>query len=240
MTNIGFPRAAAVLAAAGLVCGTLAAPASAVLPADVGAVGPTSDPQDPGYWSDQRLAAQLTFVGVDMADLSRARRAAERGVGGITLFGTAPATLARELAAVRSAAAHGVAPFVASDEEGGAVQRLGAAIHPLPSAETMGGWSTGHIRRAARRYGARMRSLGVTMNLGPDADLAVPGHYIASLGRGFSDDPWHVAAAATAWMAGLRAASVTAVVKHWPRPRPRTQHPHRRRRCTAAGDARAS
>lgn len=44
-----------------------------------------------------------------------------------------------------------------------------------------------------------MRALWVTVALGPDADLAVPGHYIATAHRSFSDDPRQVAVDVNAW-----------------------------------------
>ncbi len=142
---------------------------------------------------------------------------ARAGVGGIVLLGgSPPADLQQRLRTVRSAAPKGPSPVVASDEEGGTVQRLAPLIYRLPSAETMGAWSDGKIRRTAKRYGTRMRSLGVTMSLAPVADLRVPGSYIDRLGRAFSSDPKRVARAVAAWSRGLRAAGVIPVVKHWP------------------------
>jgi beta-N-acetylhexosaminidase len=162
----------------------------------------------------QRLAAQLTFSGVQMSDPAAMIDVARVGVGGVTLYGRPGPRLAADLAAARRASA--VAPFVASDEEGGEVQRLSTAIYPLPSAEQMGTWSDARISAVAYDYATRMRHLGVTMDFAPVADLATPGHYIALLHRSFSADPDHVARAVTAWNAGLHRAGVLGVVKHWP------------------------
>ena len=107
-------------------------------------------------------------------------------------------------------------PFVASDEEGGTVQRLREVIYPLPSARTMGGWSPARVRRTAHDYAVRMRRLGVRMDLAPVADLSVRGEYIASLGRAFAADPDLVTARARAWRLGMRDAGVVTVLKHWP------------------------
>jgi beta-N-acetylhexosaminidase len=183
--------------------------------------GPTAPPDgyrgpDPGTWGNRRLAAQLTFSCVDMADLRAARRHAAAGVGGITLLGDPPGDLRRRLAGVRRAARTPVLPFVASDEEGGTVQRLRRAIYPLPSARTMGGWSPQRVRRTAHDYAKRMRRLGVRMDLGPVADLAVRGAYIDSLGRAFSRSPREVARRVRAWRLGMAAGGVVTVVKHWP------------------------
>lgn len=171
---------------------------------------------DPAGWGDRRLAAQLVVSCVDMADLDPARRHAAAGLGGVVLLGRPPADLRRELRQVRADARGGVAPFVASDEEGGQVQRLADLIRPLPSARRMGTWSPRRIRATARSYGTAMHRLGVGMALSPVADLADPGSYLDRLGRAFAADPATVARAARAWRLGLRDAGVVAVVKHWP------------------------
>ena len=175
---------------------------------------------DPAAWSVRRLAAQLVFSCVDLSDLGdrgRAQRQAAAGIGGITLLGSHPPRhLRARLAAVRRSARTAVLPFVASDEEGGAVQRLRDLIYRLPSARTMGGWRPARVRRTAHDYALRMRRLGVRMDLAPVADLAVPGAYIDSLGRAFSGDPDAVTARVRAWRLGMRDAGVVTVLKHWP------------------------
>jgi beta-N-acetylhexosaminidase len=175
------------------------------------------DVHDPATWSDRALAAQLTVSCIDDHDVRIARRQALAGIGGITLLGTRPDRhLASRLAAARKAAPHDLAPFVMSDEEGGEVQRLKSAIYPLPSAKTMGHWSTPHVRRTAERYGKRMRQLGVRMDLAPVSDLAVRGKYINAAHRAFSSKPATVAAMARAWRLGMNDAGVATVLKHWP------------------------
>jgi beta-N-acetylhexosaminidase len=172
---------------------------------------------DPASWPIRRLAAQLVFSCVDLGDLEAARRQAAAGIGGITLLGSHPPRhLRARLAAVRRSARTAVLPFVASDEEGGTVQRLRDVIYPLPSARTMGGWRPARVRRTAHDYALRMRRLGVRMDLAPVADLAVPGAYIDSLGRAFSGDPDAVTARVRAWRRGMRDAGVVTVLKHWP------------------------
>ena len=172
---------------------------------------------DPATWTVRRLAAQLVFSCVDLGDLDAARRQAAAGIGGITLLGAHPPRhLRARLAAVRRSARTAVLPFVASDEEGGTVQRLRDVIYRLPSARTMGGWRPARVRRTAHDYALRMRRLGVRMDLAPVADLAVPGAYIDSLGRAFSGDPDAVTARVRAWRLGMRDAGVVTVLKHWP------------------------
>jgi beta-N-acetylhexosaminidase len=175
---------------------------------------------DPASWTLRRLAAQLVFSCVDLSDLGEhgaARRQAAAGIGGITLLGSHPPRhLRARLAGVRRSAPTAVLPFVASDEEGGTVQRLRDVIYRLPSADTMGGWRPARVRRTAHAYALRMRRLGVRMDLAPVADLAVPGAYIDSLGRAFSGDPDAVTARVRAWRLGMRDAGVVTVLKHWP------------------------
>jgi beta-N-acetylhexosaminidase len=175
------------------------------------------DVHDPSTWTNAALAAELTVSCVDVGDVRRARGQARAGIGGITLLGSDPDRHLRKwLRAARRAAPHHLAPFVMSDEEGGEVQRLRTKIYPLPSAETMGRWHKRHVRRTARKYGARMRTLGVQMDLAPVADLRVRGSYIASLHRAFSHNPATVATMARAWRLGMGDSNVATVLKHWP------------------------
>jgi len=171
---------------------------------------------DPATWSNRRLAATLVMTGAKMGDAAAIQRAASKGVAGVVLFGPSSPDLARTLKKARAAAPRGNPPLIASDEEGGTVQRLGPLIYPLPSAEVMGRWNTAKITSTARAYALRMRALGVNVALGPDADVAVPGFYIATSHRSFSADPREVGVDVNAWNDGLRAAKVLGVVKHWP------------------------
>lgn len=182
------------------------------------APAPAHDPGDPATWPSRQLAAQLVFSCVQSAHLGTAVAHAQAGLGGIAVMGrpTDAAALARGLAGVRAAAPDGIPPIVASDEEGGRVQRLRALLGPLPPAAVMGTWPDAQIEQTAHDYGVRMRELGYQMALSPVADLAASGGYPAATGRAFSADPQRVAAAAVAWSRGLERAGVLSAVKHWP------------------------
>jgi len=180
------------------------------------ALRPAGRQRDPGTWSNRQLASVLVMTGAKMSDAATIQQAASKGVAGIVLFGPSSPDLARTLKKARAVAPPGNPPLIASDEEGGTVQRLGPLIYPLPSAEVMGRWNTAKITATARAYALRMRALGVNVALGPDADVAVPGYYIATSHRSFSADPREVGADVIAWNDGLRAAKVLGVVKHWP------------------------
>lgn len=177
---------------------------------------PPAEPLDPRSWSNRQLAAELVMTGAKMGDSAAIEHAAEIGVGGVVLFGPSSVNLARTLTEAKASAPSGNAPLIASDEEGGQVQRLASLIYPLPSAEAMGRWSPVRITETARSYALKMRALGVTVAVGPVADVAAPGYFIAMSKRSFSENPQKVGIAVNAWNDGLKAASVLGVVKHWP------------------------
>jgi len=188
----------------------------------VSSLAPTTSPSPPAPselagWSNRRLAAQLVFCSVPATNPSAGRRFARMGVGGIVILGGgARSSIGSDLAAVLKAAPHGVQPFIASDEEGGQVQRLRDVVYPLPSARVQGGWSASKTRATAKDYGARLRKLHVSVVFGPVADLDVPGRYMSSLDRCFSSKPKVVGTHVVAWVTGLRASRVLSTVKHWP------------------------
>ena len=171
---------------------------------------------DPGSWSNKQLAAILVMTGAQMSDSAAITHAAASGIGGVVLFGPSSPFLAQTLNTARATAPPGNAPLIASDEEGGQVQRLSSLIYPLPSAEMMGHWTAAKITTTARAYGLRMKTLGVSVAFGPDADIAVPGYFIATSHRSFSADPGQVGIDVDAWNDGLDAAGVLGVIKHWP------------------------
>ena len=177
---------------------------------------PAAGLPDPASWSSQQLAAVLVMTGAKMGDSVAIQRAAAIGIGGVVLFGPSSPNLAETLNKARAAAPRGNPPLIASDEEGGQVQRLSSLIYPLPSAEAMGQWSPAKITTTARDYALRMRALGVSMALAPDTDVATPGYFIAAAGRSFSGDPAQVGVDVNAWNDGLDAAGVLGVIKHWP------------------------
>lgn len=194
---------ALLLAAAALVLPPLPPAAAAPLP------------PDPAQWTNAQLAAQLVVGGVSMSQLGTARTWVSSGLGGIVLLGTPPSDLRARLTSVRAAGP--VVPVVASDEEGGRVQRLAPAIYALPSAEFMGLYRTpSQVQYRAADYARRMRALGVDMDLAPVADLKVPGYYIERQDRAFAKSPSTVGTFVTAWFKGMRGSRVLTSAKHWP------------------------
>lgn len=216
------PAAAGALGCASQGAAEAAGESVAAATTVVSSPAPTTSPSPPAPselagWSNRRLAAQLVFCSVPATNPSAGRRFARMGVGGIVILGGgARSSIGSDLAAVLKAAPHGVKPFIASDEEGGQVQRLRDVVYPLPSARVQGGWSASKTRATAKDYGARLRKLHVSVVFGPVADLDVPGRYMSSLDRCFSSKPKVVGTHVVAWVTGLRASRVLSTVKHWP------------------------
>ena len=109
-------------------------------------------------WSLDRLIEQLIVIPVDQAALPEARAEVAAGVGGMILTGTPPANLKQQIASALKVAPDGIFPFVMTDEEGGAVQRLWPLIGDVPSARTMGATMTsGAIERRAAGLALSMK-----------------------------------------------------------------------------------
>jgi beta-N-acetylhexosaminidase len=175
------------------------------------------DPTDPTTWTDRQLVAQTIFECVPVSNIAGASRSVRKGIGGVVfLGGDAPANLKQQIAKLSRKAGGKVPPLIASDEEGGAVQRLADVIYPLRSAVVMGRWSDAEVTKTATKYGKAMKRLGVDMAFSPVADLDIDGHFISDQSRAFSSTPAGAAHSAIAWATGLDAAGVAPVVKHWP------------------------
>ena len=171
----------------------------------------------PETWTDEALAAQSLFICSSAPSLWSTAKSVRRGLGGIALVGRgASGKLKQQIASIKKKALNGIAPIIASDEEGGDVQRLRSAIYQLPSATTMGTWSDTKVRKTAREYGKRMKALGVDIAFSPVADLNIPGFFISKSRRGWGSDPAKVGRKVVAWSAGLKDAGVLPVLKHWP------------------------
>ncbi len=132
-------------------------------------------------------------------------------VGGFGLKGRQSSDVGDEVAAAIAEAPLG--PFVASDEEGGSVQRLGAALVSLPSAETLAEGTPSEAGQLFSDYAGSMAELGFNMNFGPVADVG-SGSDLGS--RSFGDDPTTVAGYTDAIISAQESAGIMSIVKHWP------------------------
>jgi beta-N-acetylhexosaminidase len=198
-----------------------------------------------------RLAAQLILSAVDGREtlpLKTRELLAEIPPGGIMLFrynvnagsGAAAALTGNLHAAVEKAS--GIPPFIAADQEGGAVQRFGGAASlppPLSYWERHGKGEarTGlleEIAGGAERAGRELRRLGINLNLAPVAEPLYGGNEAFLKNRSYGPDPVFSGEAAAAFVLGMKKAGVASTLKHFPGNT--AQDPHRTKvTITAAG-----
>ena len=103
--------------------------------------------------------------------------------------------------------------MIASDEEGGRVQRLRAELGILPSASVLSSIPLEDIEQMFFEYGKDLLDLGVSIVLAPVVDVG-QGPGIGD--RSFSNDPQSVIRNAGAVISGFEQASVLPVLKHFP------------------------
>jgi beta-N-acetylhexosaminidase len=172
-------------------------------------------------WPLDRLAAQTVVVPVDESDVAAVATEVAAGAGGVILFGNnAPANLGSLLQRLSAAAPNGIPPMVMTDEEGGAVQRMGNLVGSIPSARDMGAtMSAAQIQQLAQTLGERLKGAGVTTDLAPVLDIdggSGPDNSDPDGTRSFSTNPSVASADGLAFVTGLRAGGVIPVVKHFP------------------------
>jgi beta-N-acetylhexosaminidase len=114
----------------------------------------------------------------------------------------------------------GKQPLLATDQEGGDVQRLGTrqGFAAFPGARDVASGMT--VAEAVALYaaaGAELRDIGVNFNLAPVADLDDPNNpIIGAYGRAFSADPAIVTQYAAAAISGFASAGILTAIKHFP------------------------
>ncbi len=107
--------------------------------------------------------------------------------------------------------------LIATDQEGGRIQRLreGVTIWPSPMILTAT-QDAELVRRVGAAMGAELRAAGINMNLAPVADLDTnPDNPIINR-RSFGSDPQMVADTLRPFIEGMRESGVLATVKHFP------------------------
>lgn len=176
---------------------------------------PTATPRPPtlSCVPERTRFAQLLLPLAFPEDLVAARDMAAAGdLGGLGLLGFPGDELATRLAEIQQSSF--VPVMVASDEEGGLVQRLRDLLGPIPSAAQSAATNTPQeVRAQWVEYGARVKALGIDVVFGPVVDVGgAPG--IGN--RAFGDEPVVVTAYGRAVTEGLLEAGVTPVLKHFP------------------------
>ncbi|HEY5112313.1 MAG TPA: glycoside hydrolase family 3 N-terminal domain-containing protein [Acidimicrobiales bacterium] len=173
-------------------------------------------------WSTLRQANETISISVNALDIGGMGPAAKAGYGGILLFGTtAPAKFSAIVATLQRETPNKYAMLVMTDQEGGGVERLTNLVATLPWAQTMGkNLNASQITAEGKRVGISMKAAGVNTDLAPVLDVdgraVEPGSTNPDGYRSFGGAPSKVATDGVAFVNGLRAAGVTAVVKHFP------------------------
>lgn len=173
------------------------------------------------YWPMEQLAGQRLMAGFEGKHLDRRLQGliADLQLGGLILFKRnveSPRQLAGLCRAVqRYARDCGLPPlFIAIDQEGGPVARLGPPFTQFPGNPAVR--NTADAERFARITAIELAWVGINMNLAPVLDAAPEGFESIMAGRAFGSDPRQVAQLGQAVIAGMQAGGILAVAKHFP------------------------
>lgn len=107
-------------------------------------------------------------------------------------------------------------PFLAIEEEGGAVDPLRAFFPPLPSPQRVAAKGLEEVDRLGSLVGEALALLGFNLNFAPRLNLANPSVKPSLDQQEFSADPRIVAQCGEAFISGLRRHKVLACGKHFP------------------------
>ena len=173
---------------------------------------------DPGQAD---IDANLKEIGVRTA----AELVGKYRVGGIIYFTWAHNTrdprqiaeLSNGIQRASLALPRGLPVLIATDQEHGAVCRIGKPATLFPGAMAMGaGGSPADARTLGRLSGAELRAMGVRQDYSPDADVNVnPANPIIGV-RSFGATPDAVGTLVAAEARGYQEAGVAATAKHFP------------------------
>ncbi|MDR0313924.1 MAG: glycoside hydrolase family 3 protein [Treponema sp.] len=183
--------------------------------------------------TDAQLAGQCLLTGLDNRPfLTGAIKSLLREipVGGAMLFGYNLSATNEELRAFLSDFSEfvtdlcGIAPFIAVDHEGGVVHRFGPELMRLPPPASF--WDMAltqgeHVALAVvenltRISGEEIRSLGISLNLAPVAEILSAENKAFLETRSYGTDPDFVEKAASAFIRAMDAAGIASAVKHFP------------------------
>jgi beta-N-acetylhexosaminidase len=179
-------------------------------------------------WTLEEKVGQIVMVGLPVAgpfqptfDMLRDSR-----IGGVFLHGRTQAGRqpVKNLvdAAVDAAAQEREPLFVATDQEGGAVQVLrGPGFSDIPSALDQAALGATDLRNRSEVWGEELAAAGVNLNLAPVLDLvpqaaASSNAPIGSFGRNYGYTAESVITHGNAFAQGQRDAGVQTSIKHFP------------------------
>ena len=185
----------------------------------------------------KKLAAQVLLAAAEGKDTvpERTRKLlTDIPAGGIILFSFNVSSDPEKTGAfieelTRCIAAVSLPPFIATDQEGGEVQRFrGKAVLPPPLSywdkisdtarqnPTAVSVIFSAIEQDAAGAGRELRRLGVSLNLAPVAEVLTEENRSFLRRRSYSPDSVFVAKAAGAFIRGMDSAAVASTLKHFP------------------------
>lgn len=141
----------------------------------------------------------------------------EQRVGGVVLMTPSDAfaeQLGDRLTELTALGAHGLA--VATDEEGGAVQRL-RALEEIPSQQDMSAHAAAEVTSVIERHARLIADAGIDVVLGPVVDVRpTEGDDPLGQGRLFAGDPQQVADLGALYVRAWQSAGLVPILKHFP------------------------
>lgn len=179
----------------------------------------------------QQRVGQVLMMGVPATGAGASGLAImkQQHIGNTFLKGRSTAGVDATAAAVKSIEATatqqgtgGVGQFISTDQEGGKVQVLkGTGFSTIPAGITQGSWDPQTLQQRATGWGKELATAGINVNLAPVADtvpesIGTGNAPIGAFGREYGHTPQAVTAGSSAFAAGMEAAGVAPVMKHYP------------------------
>jgi beta-N-acetylhexosaminidase len=172
--------------------------------------------------SPRKLAGQALIAGFrgQEPDAALLGAAARGELGGFILFRRnlgSPDEVAALTGRLWAAFPADLPPWIAVDQEGGRVQRLGPPVLQLPPMRTLGAIDDPELTRAAGALlGAQLAALGVNLDFAPVLDVDSNPNSPVIGDRSFGADPELCARHGIAFATGLEQSGVASCGKHFP------------------------
>jgi len=174
----------------------------------------------PGALTLEQKVGQLLLVGFEGTEVTPEIERLFREVhpGGVILFGrniTGESQLKEFVARLQglSRADSGLPLFIAVDQEGGEVTRLGWLGDSVSQAQVK---DPGQAYRLALARSQGLAAAGINLNLAPVLDMGVQGDFLTRYHRTFSGSPEKVGELAKSAIQGHRDGGLITIVKHFP------------------------
>jgi beta-N-acetylhexosaminidase len=175
----------------------------------------------------RQRVGQLFMVGSNATtiDVAALATVTANGVGSIFLSGNSTLGAAGTANIVRAFQQHAgkVKLFVATDQEGGQVQRLkGPGFTAIPSALSQGTLAPAALLAQARTWGRQLAAAGLNLNLAPVMDTVPSAAFapdnppIGALDREYGYTPESVLTHGDAYLQGMLEGGIDSTVKHFP------------------------